>query len=307
VGSSANQKVILAIHGGTGIARSALGDRLEAQYREGLSAALSAGLAAARGGGSSLDMVEAAVRSLEDCPLFNAGRGSVFNREGQIEMDAAVMDGASRRAGAVAVVSRLKNPVSAARAVMEKSRHVLLAGAGAEQFASEQGAELAAPEYFRTDRRWNDLQAWLAKEKQAGHEHGTVGAVALDAQGNLAAATSTGGMIGKLPGRVGDSPLIGAGTYADNRACAVSGTGHGEFFIRFAVAHDITARMRCLGESVEAAALAVIAGEFARAGGEGGVIALDAQGRVAMPYNSPGLYRGFALADGTLKTFLYES
>ncbi len=301
------KKVILAIHGGTGIVRSQLGPELETAYREGLRQALQSGFTVWRKGASSIDIVEAAVRSLEDCPLFNAGRGSVFNRNGVIEMDASIMEGSRHRAGAVALVTKLKNPIRAARAVMEKSPHVLLAGSGAETFAIGQGLEQAPAEYFRTERRWEDLQTALARQKNSDGEHGTVGAVALDQAGNLAAATSTGGMTAKHPGRIGDSPIPGAGTYADNRTCAVSGTGHGEFFIRFAVAHAIAARMAYRAESVQAAAKAVIEGDFAREGGEGGVIALDARGQLAMPYNSEGLYRGYATADGALTTLLYEN
>jgi len=235
-------------------------------------------------GGTALDAVAAAVVVLEDSPLFNAGRGACFNADGEIEMDASIMDGAKLRAGAVAAVKRIRNPVLAARAVMEHTRHVLLAGAGAERFASEKGLKLEKPEYFHTETRREALRRNLQ-----GH-HGTVGAVALDADGNLAAATSTGGYTGKMAGRVGDSPLVGAGTYADNRSCAVSGTGMGEAFIRAAVAHDVCARMRYARASLAAAAAAALR-SVATLGGDGGLVAVDRRGNVAMPFNSEGMFR----------------
>ena len=233
---------------------------------------------------TALDAVTAAVVVLEDSPLFNAGRGSCFNADGEIEMDASIMDGESLRAGAVAAVKRIRNPVLAARAVMEKTRHVLLAGEGAERFAREQGLALEEPSYFATEKRLSALKRNLK------YHHGTVGAVALDQDGNLAAATSTGGYTGKLPGRIGDSPLIGAGNYADNRACAVSGTGLGEAFIRAAVAYDVAARMRYRKEPLGKAAAAALA-NVARLDGDGGLIAVDRRGIVAMPFNSEGMYR----------------
>jgi len=247
--------------------------------------ALSTGYDLLKSGRGSLDAVIAAVMVLEDSPLFNAGRGSCFNADGEIEMDASVMEGERLRAGAVAVVRRIRNPVLAARLVMEKTRHVLLAGDGAEKLARRHGLPLERPEYFHTALRRSALQRKLK------NHHGTVGAVALDRHGNLAAATSTGGYTGKLPGRIGDSPLIGAGTYADNRACAVSGTGLGEAFIRAAVAYDTAARMRYRGESLASAARAALR-NVARLGGDGGLIAVDRRGNVAMPFNSEGMYRG---------------
>jgi L-asparaginase / beta-aspartyl-peptidase len=233
---------------------------------------------------TALDAVTAAVVVLEDSPLFNAGRGSCLNSDGEVEMDASIMDGAALRAGAVAAVRRIRNPIRAARAVMEKSGHVLLAAGGAERFARQHGLKLEAPAYFRTEARL------AALKKNLKRHHGTVGAVALDGAGNLAAATSTGGYTGKLPGRVGDSPIIGAGTYADNRACAVSGTGYGEAFIRAAVGHDVCARMRYARASLAAAAAAALR-NVAALGGDGGLIAVDRRGNVAMPFNSQGMFR----------------
>jgi isoaspartyl peptidase/L-asparaginase-like protein (Ntn-hydrolase superfamily) len=236
------------------------------------------------------------VVALEDDPLFNAGRGAVYNAAGRHELDAAIMDGASLRAGAVAAVSRIRNPVLAARAVMEHSPHVLLAGKGAERFARERKLKFERPSYFHTSARLAALRKNLK-----GH-HGTVGAVALDAKGNLAAATSTGGFTGKLPGRIGDSPIIGAGTYADNAACAVSGTGHGELFMRAALAHDVAARMRYRGESLRRAAAGALAA-IARLGGDGGLVAVDRRGNIAMPFNSEAMFRGCVGRDGKARVY----
>jgi len=269
---------VIAIHGGAGVMRR---DQPGPQH----TAVLKQALEAAYQQKTALDAVTAAVRVLEDSPLFNAGRGSCFNADGEIEMDASVMDGRELRAGAVAAVRTIRNPVLAARLVMEKTRHVLLAGDGAEKFAREQGLPVEDPSYFATQARWAALKRNLKSH------HGTVGAVALDEDGNLAAATSTGGYTGKLPGRIGDSPLIGAGTYADNRACAVSGTGLGEAFIRAAVAYDTAARMRYRGEPLASAARAALR-NVARLGGDGGLIAVDRRGNLAMPFNSEGMYRG---------------
>lgn len=269
---------VIAIHGGAGVMRR---DKPGEQQR----AVLRRALEAAHEQDTALDAVTAAVVVLEDSPLFNAGSGSCFNADGEIEMDASVMEGEGLRAGAVAAVRRIRNPVLAARAVMEKSRHVLLAGHGAEAFARQHGLKLESESYFHTAVR----RAALARNLK--NHHGTVGAVALDQDGNLAAATSTGGYTGKLPGRIGDSPLIGAGTYADNRACAVSGTGLGEAFIRALVAYDVGARMRYRKEPLKKAAAAALA-NVARLGGDGGLIALDRRGNLAMPFNSEGMYRG---------------
>ena len=271
--------IALAIHGGAGVVRGTQ----SARDRKGLERALEAGYEVLKSG-SALDAVSAAVVELEDNPLFNAGRGSVYNADRKHELDAAIMDGATLRAGAVAGVSRIKNPVLAARAVMEKSRHVLLIGRGAERFALGNKLQLVPQSYFATRSR---LQA--LKKNLQGH-HGTVGAVALDAAGNLAAATSTGGYTGKLPGRVGDSPIIGAGTYADNAACAVSGTGLGEAFIRAVLAYDVAARMRYLGEKLLKASNTALK-KVASLGGDGGLIAVDRRGNIAMPFNSEGMYR----------------
>jgi len=254
-----------------------------ARYKAGLAHALEAGYEVLRRG-NSLDAVCAAVVALEDSPLFNAGRGACYNTDEKHELDASVMDGATLRAGAVAAVSRIRNPVLAARAVMEKSHHVLLAGRGAERFARAHGLELVPDSYFATQSRLAAL-----RKKLVGH-HGTVGAVARDANGNLAAATSTGGYTGKLPGRIGDSPIIGAGNYADN-ACAVSGTGLGEAFIRGVLAYDVAARMRYLGEPLAKAARAAMR-KLAGLQGDGGLIAVDRRGNIVMPFNSEGMYRG---------------
>jgi beta-aspartyl-peptidase (threonine type) len=259
-------------------------ERSQARYQAGLERALEAGYEVLRRNGSSLDAVCAAVVVMEDSPLFNAGRGACYNADGKHELDASVMEGARLRAGAVAAVTRVRNPVLAARAVMEKCRHVLLVGRAADRFAARQGLKLERPDYFHTASRLAAL-----REKRIGH-HGTVGAVALDSEGNLAAATSTGGYTGKMPGRVGDSPIIGAGTYADNRSCAVSGTGLGEAFMRGVLAHDVAARMRYLKDSVEKAARAAIA-NLSDLKADGGLIALDRNGNIAMPFNSEGMYR----------------
>ncbi|WP_207480077.1 isoaspartyl peptidase/L-asparaginase family protein [Arenibaculum pallidiluteum] len=302
---------VLAIHGGAGtIRREAMTPEKEAQYHAGLRDALSAGYAVLARGGQALDAVVEAVKSLEDNPLFNAGRGAVFNAAGGQEMDAAVMDGRDRRAGAVAGIFGPRHPVLAARAVMERSDHVLLAGAGAQQFCREIGLEHRGPEWFRTDQRWQALQDELERRRSGAADdgdearrHGTVGAVALDAKGHLAAATSTGGMTAKAVGRVGDSPVFGSGTWADDRTCAVSATGHGELFIRYAVAHEIDARMRWGRQSLAEAAEAIVA-EIAPVGGSGGLIAVDGLGNVALPFNSSGMYRGIADAEG-LRTGIY--
>jgi len=268
-------------------------------YCEALELALDAGHQILAGGGSSLDAVTAAVVALEDDPLFNAGRGAVYTAAGKHELDASIMDGATLRAGAVAAVSRIRNPVLAARAVMETSPHVLLVARGAEQFARQHGLPLVRDTYFNTQERREALRKGLKRH------HGTVGAVALDRHGNLAAATSTGGYTGKLPGRVGDSPLIGAGTYADNSSCAVSGTGWGEAFIRIALAHEVSARMRHRGEDVLQASKAALK-SLARIKGDGGLIALDRRGNIAMPFNSGGMLRACIHADGRRVVKIYR-
>jgi beta-aspartyl-peptidase (threonine type) len=292
----------LAIHGGArNLAPGDYTDEQRATVRVELAAALAAGAKVLEAGGPALDAVEAVVVAMEDSPWFNAGRGAVFTHEGRNELDASIMDGASGQAGAVAGVTRIRNPVRLARRVMERTPHVLLAGSGAEAFAVEQGFAPVDPAYFRTERRWQELQEALEREKAkppvSAREayYGTVGAVARDRQGRLAAATSTGGMTNKRHGRVGDSPIIGAGTYADVR-CAVSATGHGEYFIRFAVAHDICARTRERGIAVGTAARAVIHEVLKPAGGEGGVITMDARGAPALEFNTSAMLRGAVAA-----------
>ncbi|HEX8401072.1 MAG TPA: isoaspartyl peptidase/L-asparaginase [Allosphingosinicella sp.] len=291
----------LVIHGGAGVLeRSRMTPELDAAHRAGLDAALAAGAAVLGDGGSALDAVEAAARALEDNELFNAGRGAVLTFDGTTELDAAIMDGRERDAGAVTGVSATRNPISLARAVMEHSPHVLLGGRGADQFAREIGAEQAGRDYFDLPQRRQQLEELKAKGADwfdVDMKFGTIGAVARDADGHVAAATSTGGITGKRWGRIGDSPLIGAGTWADDRSCAVSATGSGEYFIRAAVAHEIAARIRYLGESAQAAADAVIA-DVGALGGNGGVIVVTPAGEPVYAFNSEGMYRGTATADG---------
>jgi L-asparaginase / beta-aspartyl-peptidase len=293
----------IVIHGGAGsLTRENITPVLDSLYRESLADALDAGKKVLERGGSSIDAVEQTINIMEDNPLFNAGKGAVFAHDGKNELDAAIMDGSNLAAGAVACVTDIKNPVSAARKVMTESPHVLLTGIGASQFAREHGLEIVPPEYFYTDRRFNELQEILKKEKM-----GTVGCVALDKAGNLAAGTSTGGMPNKKYNRVGDSPIIGAGTYANNRTCAVSATGHGEFFIRLTVAYDISALMEYKGLSVREASEVVINDKLVRAGGSGGVICLDRRGNVAMTFNSSGMFRGYATSEGKHGIFIYKN
>ena len=299
----------LAIHGGAGvIERGDLTAAQEAAYRASLGAALAAGEKVLRGGGASLDAVEATIRVLEDDPLFNAGRGAVFTADGRNELDSSIMDGATRRAGAVAGVTRTRNPISLARAVMDKSRHVMLAREGADQFSVEQGLEQVDPSYFRTEQRWQQLLEWRrdnAKLLDPTHLRGTVGAVALDVNGHLAAGTSTGGMTGKRWGRIGDSPVIGAGTYA-TAGCAVSATGSGEYFIRASAARQICDRMDWLKAGVQAAAEATIA-DIGAIGGDGGVIAMDGRGRIGFAMNSSGMYRGWVTSAVPAGTAIYSA
>ncbi|MBK6426734.1 MAG: isoaspartyl peptidase/L-asparaginase [Blastocatellia bacterium] len=314
----------LAIHGGAGtIDRTKMTAEREAAYRADLERALRTGHAILAKGGSSLDAVEATLHVLEDSPLFNAGKGAVFTHDGHNELDASIMDGATGSAGAVAGVRRVRNPISLARLVMEKSPHVMMVGTGAETFAREHGVKLVDPKYFWTEHRWKQLQeakrqeaAERAKGKTAavvtqvgeseGYKFGTVGAVALDQAGNLAAGTSTGGMTNKRFGRVGDAPIIGAGTYASNATCAVSATGHGEYFIRSVVGYDISALMEYKGMSVADAANEVVMKKLVERGGEGGVIAMDRAGNIAMPFNTTGMYRGWIDADGKVTVAIYK-
>ncbi len=314
--------VVLAIHGGTAGNKKDLSEKREKAIRRDMQRAMEAGFAElTKPGGTALDAVEATIRVLEDSPEFNAGKGAIFTHQGQNELDASIMDGKTGGAGAVAAVTRIKNPVSAARAVMEKTKHVLLTGRGAEVFASKAGLETVEPAYFWTNRRWKQSQkVWEKEAKQrAGNDNktsakasrassgpwGTVGAVALDSAGNLAAGTSTGGTSNKMHGRVGDSPIVGAGNYAENGVCAVSGTGQGEYFIRQVVAYDIAALMKYKNLPVEVAADDVILGKLKTAGGDGGVIALDSKGNFAAPYNTPGMFRGYVTADGKMTVRLY--
>jgi len=298
----------LVIHGGAGVIdRSRLTGEEDAAIRAALGRALDAGGAVLARGGEALDAVEAAVHVLEDDPHFNAGRGAVFTYDGINELDAAIMDGRDRRAGAVTGVTRTRHPVSLARAVMEKSPHVFLSREGADAFSREQGLEQVDPSWFRTEERFRQLQEMKTNKLSAFDvelKYGTVGAVARDGAGHVAAATSTGGLTGKRWGRIGDSPIIGAGTYADDRACAVSATGAGEYFIRIGVAHEICARVRMRGESVDEAADAVIA-ELGVIGGTGGVIFLSPDGEAGWSFNTPGMYRGQASSDGTREVAVY--
>lgn len=311
--TSAANSFRLVVHGGAGvIERSDMSPDKEQAYRDAIRAALMAGHAILAAGGSSLDAVTAAVMVFEDDPLFNAARGAAFTADGTNELDASIMDGATLRAGGCTLVKTVKNPVLLARLVMEKTRHVLMAAEGAESLARAHGLETVAPEYFFTERRFNALQRMkqaVQKQRAAATEadkHGTVGAVALDIHGNLAAATSTGGRNNKLSGRVGDSPIVGAGTYANNATAAVSGTGEGEYFMRTLAAHSVAALMEHRGWDVEQAAAHVVHEKLAALGGSGGLIALDRHGRFAMPFNTPGMYRGYVGVDGKPVAKIYQ-
>jgi beta-aspartyl-peptidase (threonine type) len=313
------------IHGGAGtITRGKMTIALEQEYRAALTQALTTGYDILRKDGAGLDAVEAALRLLEDSPLFNAGKGAVFTNAGTNELDASIMDGGTLKAGAVSVLKHVKNPISLARMVMEKSQHVMLVGEGAETFARQQGVEMVPQSYFYTERRWKELQEDKAEERKQqektqpkkgggtgkhsihlGDTHGTVGAAALDKKGNLAAGTSTGGLDNKRFGRVGDSPIIGAGTYANNLTCAVSATGDGEYFIRSVVAHDISAMMQYGGKSLrEAMQLAI--GKVGQLGGTGGVIGIDRDGQIAQVFNTEGMYRARVGADGKMIVEIYK-
>jgi beta-aspartyl-peptidase (threonine type) len=301
----------LAIHGGAGtLPRAESGGERELRYRAGLAAALDAGYAVLREFGTSLDAVTRAVMVLEDNPLFNAGLGSVFTLDGRNELDAAIMDGRTLNAGSVCGVTHIRNPIELARAVMEHSEYVMLSGAGAEEFALSRGFALVPRSYFHTPERWRQLER--IRNGDAGlsaltiSHVGTVGAVALDAEGRLAAATSTGGMTGKRYNRIGDSPIIGAGTYADDRSCAVSATGHGEMFIRAAVAHDICSRMRFGSRTLREAVHEVVFDELVKLHGEGGVIAIDAQGEISMEFNSEGMFRASRRAGEEAQIAIYR-
>ncbi|HWZ63320.1 MAG TPA: isoaspartyl peptidase/L-asparaginase [Steroidobacteraceae bacterium] len=315
---AAEHPVVIVIHGGAGvIERAHMTPEREASFRTGLGAALDAGYAVLERGGSALDAVGTAVRTMEDDPQFNAGKGAVLNHDGICELDAAIMDGTAGRAGAVAELHHVKNPIDLARLVMEKSPHVMLAGQGAEEFALAQGVVLVPESYCITPERMRELEeekrsadareptAPLPMRPSAPKGMGTVGAVALDAQGHLAAATSTGGLTNKLYGRIGDTPIIGAGTYADE-SCAVSGTGQGEFYIRQVVAYDICAMMQYQHVSLSRAVDTMIHGKLKRTGGEGGVIALDRDGNIAMDFNSAGMHRGVRDSRGRREIAMYR-
>lgn len=311
---------VLVIHGGAGAIKRDMTPAKEKAVRAAMTKALELGYAQLKAGKPAIDAVTMAITVLEDDSNFNAGKGSVFTHDGKNELDAAVMDGDSLRAGSVAGVRRVKNPILLARAVMEHSPHVMLVGDGAEAFAKEQGITLVDPSYFRTEERWQQLQKALKEDSEkekhshADPEHasldtakhfGTVGAVALDSDGHLAAGTSTGGMVDKRWGRIGDAPIIGAGTYA-NAQCAVSGTGWGEFYMRTVAAHEICMRVSMLDEPVQRAAAEVINQEIPSMGGSGGAIALDADGNIAIPFNTDGMYRGWIGADGVAHVALYD-
>jgi beta-aspartyl-peptidase (threonine type) len=292
----------IVIHGGAGVlTREKMTPEMDKEYRDALTVAMNTGRKILADGGTALEAVEKTINMMEDNPLFNAGKGAVFTHDGKNELDAAIMDGSNLAAGSVACVIDIKNPITAARYVMTKSEHVMLTGAGASQFAKEQGLEIVPPSYFYTEKRYNELQEILKREK-----NGTVGCCALDKNGNLAAGTSTGGMTNKRYNRVGDAPIIGAGTYANNKTCAVSATGHGEFFIRWTVAHDISALMEYKGLTLKEASELVVNDKLVKAGGSGGVICVDKSGNISMPFNSEGMFRGFATADGKEGVFIYK-
>lgn len=304
----------IAIHGGAGtLVKGLMTSELEMQYKEALQNALDAGYAVLQNDGTAMDAVEKAVMHLEDSPLFNAGKGAVFTAEGTHEMDAAIMDGKTRKAGAVSLVTGIKNPIALARDVMDKSYHVFLAGEGAMRFAEEQGYQLEEPDYFYDEVRYQQWQGIKDSDNfQLDHsvkkdgKFGTVGAVACDSQGNIAAATSTGGMTNKKWGRVGDSPMIGAGNYANNKTCAVSCTGSGEYFIRGVVAYDVSCLMEFKGLSLDEAASEVIQQRILELGGDGGLIAVDAKGNISMPFNTEGMYRAFKKSSGESGLSIYK-
>jgi beta-aspartyl-peptidase (threonine type) len=311
------RKIGLVIHGGAGtIAPNRMTPEIERELRAGLQRSLEAGYGILKKGGSSLDAVVAAVRVMEDDPLFNAGRGAVFTSAGTNEMDAAIMDGKSLQAGAVGGLKHVRNPITLARAVMDHSPHVMFVGEGAEAFARQNGIELVDEKYFYTEERWNALQRVRKAEAEArtnGKEfavsdqdrHGTIGAAALDQSGNLAAATSTGGNTNKRPGRLGDTPIIGAGTYANNRTCAMSGTGDGEYFMRLVAGHEISALMEHRGLPLAQAAQTVV-DQITEMGGAAGLIAIDHNGNVALPFNTAGMYRGYIDASGNAVVGIYK-
>lgn len=290
---------VIAVHGGAGAGSPAsISPEKQSAYTEAISHALDLGSEILARGGSSLDAIEAAIRSMEDNPVFNAGKGAVFTAAGINELDASIMDGRDRNAGAVSSVTNIKNPITAARLVMEQSPHVMLIAEGAAEFAAMHGIEIVDPSYFFTTSRWESLQRIKKREEEENSKLGTVGAVALDKAGNLAAGTSTGGMTNKMHGRVGDSPIIGAGTFADNQNCAVSATGHGEHFIRNVISYDIAAMMTYAGLSLKEAADSAIIGKLKPLGADGGIIAVDKNGNIAMPFNTSSMIRGYRSSTG---------
>ena len=299
-------KAVLVIHGGAGwISRESVTDSMEQEYIYTLKESLLKGRAMIKSGGSSLDAVQIAIEHLEDSPLFNAGKGSVFTNNGTIEMDSALMDGATGNAGAATGIGTIKNPIQVARAILDHSVHVFLVGAGAEAFALEQGLTQVDSSYFFTQKNFDKLlEAKASMEMVKQDKLGTVGAAALDQNGNLAAGTSTGGMTNKRYGRIGDAPVIGAGTYAENGVCGISATGHGEYFIRYVVAHDIAARIKYANQNIVQASSEVIE-SFRAKGGLGGVIGLDADGNVVMPFNAKGMFRGYIALEGDPVVALY--
>jgi len=307
---SSPPKYVLVIHGGAGnITKNTLSD--STAYKEKLKEALEKGSDTLKKGGTSLDAVVVVIKILEDSPLFNAGKGAVFNSEGKNELDASIMDGKTLKAGAVAGVTTVKNPITAARAVMEKTVHVMLTGAGADKFAKEQGLDIVEPSYFFDQKRWeqylkNKDKSDIGNKDPILNKYGTVGVVALDIYGNLAAGTSTGGLSNKKYGRVGDSPIIGAGTYANNKTCAVSCTGTGEYFIRNVAAYDVSALMEYKGWTVQKAAEYVINEKIKSQGGDGGLIALDSKGSFTMTFNTAGMFRGYANSNGEIKVMLFK-
>ena len=304
----------MVIHGGAGtILKKNMTPEKEKAYLDALNLALDTGEKILKSGGSSMEAVVATIKTMEDSPLFNAGKGAVFTNEGHNELDASIMRGSDREAGAVGGIKTVKNPIEAAKGVLEKSEHVMMTGAGADTFAKTLGLEQVDNKYFYTESRWKSLQRVLEKEKALGMEiseiseskFGTVGAVALDNNGNIVAGTSTGGMTNKRFNRIGDSPIIGAGTYANNETCGVSCTGHGEYFIRYAVAHDVSAMMEYKGVSLKEASEHIITSKLKKAGGSGGLIALDKNGNISMPFNAAGMYRGY-VTDADRKVAIYE-
>ena len=325
--NNVGKKFVLVIHGGAGtILKSEMTPEKEKAYQQGLNDALQTGYTILAKGGTALDAVEASIKILEDNPLFNAGKGAVFTNEGKNELDASIMDGKSLKAGAVASITTIKNPISASRAVMDKSQHVMMAGKGAEKFAAQQGCTIVDPSYFFTEDRWKALQkakaddslkakqtkdsakqkASLKQQHNSDYKYGTVGCVSLDSYGNLAAGTSTGGMTNKKFGRVGDSPIIGAGTYANNATCAISCTGYGEYFIRLVMAKSVSDRMELAHQSLGHAANEMIMHKLGELGGDGGLIAVDKDGHIAMPFNTSGMYRGYITSDGKKEIKIYK-